>query len=89
MLLPTKIETAVLTPSEIPDGPPRQVRQLVASVQTSAAVTVDGRLFAWGIGAYYTLGLGTMDNVCMPTEVQMLRYARVTQVTADGRVATV
>ena len=41
----------------------------MASSQTSGAVTVDGRIFTWGLGCYYALGLGTMENVNAPTEV--------------------
>lgn len=86
-LVPAPIDTASLMPTEILDGATgedggggsagRQVRCLVASTQMSAAVTVDGRLFTWGLGCYYALGLGTMDNAHVPSEVQTLRYARI------------
>ena len=41
VLVPTRVDTAVLTPSEQPDGAGRQVRMLAAGNQCSAAVTVD------------------------------------------------
>ena len=77
VLVPTRVDTAVLTPSEQPDGAGRQVRMLAAGNQCSAAVTVDGRLFTWGVGAHYTLGLGDMQTAWKPTEVQTLRFANI------------
>jgi len=69
-LEPHRIVSAQLTPSEVPDGVGRQVSMLSAGAQTSAAVTVDGRLFTWGLGAFYVLGNGTMDDVHKPTELK-------------------
>jgi hypothetical protein len=57
VLLPTPIDSRALTPSERPEGADKQVRSLAAGMQTSAAVTLDGRIFAWGLGAHYALGL--------------------------------
>eukprot|EP01051_Picozoa_sp_SAG22_P012262 SAG22_NODE_1257_length_4983_cov_2.902968_7_plen_95_part_01 len=44
-------------------------------------------MFTWGMGCHYALGLGTMDNVHVPTEVQTLRYARVRQAALAPRHA--
>lgn len=86
-LTPTRVETATLAPTERPDGTGRQVRMLAAGTQCSAAVTVDGRIFTWGLGAHYTLGLGNMETVYKPTEVQSLRYAKIKKAALGPRHA--
>ena len=87
VLSPTRVETATLAPAERPDGAGRQVRMLAAGTQSSAAVTVDGRIFTWGLGAHYALGLGNMETVRKPTEVQSLRYAKIKKVALGPRHA--
>ena len=87
VLTPTRVETATLAPSERPDGAGRQVRMLAAGNQSSMAVTVDGRLFTWGLGAHYALGLGNMETVRKPTEVQTLRYAKIKKAAVGPRHA--
>lgn len=87
VLAPTRVETATLAPTERTDGSGRQVRMLAAGNQSSAAVTVDGRIFTWGLGAHYTLGLGNMETVYKPTEVQSLRYANIKKAAMGPRHA--
>jgi alpha-tubulin suppressor-like RCC1 family protein len=87
VMTPTRVETATLAPTERPDGAGRQVRMLAAGNQSSAAVTVDGRIFTWGLGAHYTLGLGNMETVYQPTEVQSLRYAKIKKAALGPRHA--
>jgi alpha-tubulin suppressor-like RCC1 family protein len=86
VMTPTRVETT-LAPTERPDGAGRQVRMLAAGNQNSAAVTVDGRIFTWGLGAHYTLGLGNMETVFRPTEVQSLRYAKIKKAALGPRHA--
>ena len=86
-MTPTRVETATLAPTERPDGAGRQVRMLAAGNQSSAAVTVDGRMFTWGLGAHYALGLGNMETVYQPTEVQSLRYAKIKKAALGPRHA--
>lgn len=72
------------------------VRTLAAGGDASAALAVDGAVFAWGIGRYGQLGRGDCEDALQPIRVRALgtrSYAHVAlgstfalAVAADGRV---
>ena len=47
------------------------VWQVSAGSEHSAALTVDGKVFAWGWGEHGQLGVGNTHNMSQPTQVQV------------------
>ncbi|XP_075052535.1 X-linked retinitis pigmentosa GTPase regulator isoform X2 [Mixophyes fleayi] len=48
-----------------------KIKQLSAGSNTSAALTVDGKLFMWGENSEGQLGLANEKNICIPRQVDI------------------
>ncbi|XP_063811641.1 X-linked retinitis pigmentosa GTPase regulator isoform X2 [Pseudophryne corroboree] len=73
-----------------------KIKQLSAGSNTSAALTVDGKLFMWGENVEGQLGLANEKNICTPRQVDIGKpiswiscgYYHSAFVTQDGDVYT-
>ncbi|MEE6522153.1 hypothetical protein FKM82_020561 [Ascaphus truei] len=73
-----------------------KIKQLSAGSNTSAALTVDGKLFMWGDNSEGQLGLANEANICAPHQVDIGKpiswvscgYYHSAFVTKDGELYT-
>lgn len=81
---------AVMTPTKLATfGTSLRATALAAGQGASFAVTEDGRLYSWGVGAFGVLGHGSEEDVWEPTPVSSLKEQAVAAVACGATQALV
>lgn len=78
-------EMTIEKPARVADltdaqGNPLNIKQVAAGEHHSMVLTEDGRVYSFGRGDSYQLGLGNTENLPVPTLLQSLANKRVTSI---------